>query len=201
LAKWGDEINYPGLKETRAVQDWAKIAPLVDEIRLMTYDYTGAGSLYPGPIGPLEWQEEVLKYAITKAPKEKFVLGVHLYAYERWVEVKDPSQDKKFEDPTLAFKTDFDQQKSTKESMRSYTYQTVKRVLTDYPGQKDEYQGEKIYKYTKTNDITGILENRVMVYIDPEGVKAIVDLAKKYQIQGVAFWRIGADGELLIGLK
>jgi spore germination protein YaaH len=40
-----------------------------------------------------------------------------------------------------------------------------------------------------------------MVYIDPEGVQARVDLAKKYQIQGVAFWRIGADGELLKGLK
>jgi|688.fasta_scaffold74376_2 spore germination protein YaaH len=201
LAKWGDDVIYPGLKETRAVQDWSKIAPLVDEIRIMTYDYTGGGSLYPGPIGPLNWQEDVIKYALTKAPKEKYVLGVHLYGYEQWVEVKNPSQDKKFGDPKLKFTPDFKNQTSGEEPMRSYTYQTVQRILKDYPGTTDNYQGEKIYSYSKTNDDTGILENRVLVYIDPEGIQARKDLAKKYGLQGIAFWRVGADGDLLKGLK
>ena len=85
--------------------------------------------------------------------------------------------------------------------MRSYTYQTVQRILKDYPGTTDNYQGEKIYSYSKTNDDTGILENRVLVYIDPEGIQARKDLAKKYGLQGIAFWRVGADGDLLKGLK
>jgi Predicted glycosyl hydrolase len=51
----------------------------------MAYDYTSASTLYPGPIGPLNWIEQVMQYALTKAEPQKFVLGVHLYSYEKWV--------------------------------------------------------------------------------------------------------------------
>lgn len=191
LAKWGEDIEYSYLPQTRAVQDWSMIAKYADEIRIMTYDYTYGSAKYPGPIAPLGWMEEVLQYAVSEADSSKFVLGVHLYSYEWWEDGENPTGD-------LIFEPDFIKNTGKAEnSVRSYTFETVSRVLRDYTGESDEYQGEKIYKYSKTNDDTGVFENRFLVYIDVEGVQSRVDLAKEYGLKGVVFWRIGGDGQLL----
>jgi spore germination protein YaaH len=200
LPQWG-ESDYPSFRETRQVQDWSEIAKYADEIRIMTYDYTSGGSQYLGPIAPLDWQEAVIKYGLTKVDKSKLSLGVHLYSYEKWIDVKDPSKNPGFDDPSLRFETDFRKTGQSKVTSRSYTFETVSRVLKDYQGTKAQYQGEEIYRYSKPNNDTGVLENRILVYIDQKGVQARIDLAKKYGLKGVSFWRLGGEGELLKDLK
>ncbi|MEI6729416.1 MAG: glycosyl hydrolase family 18 protein [bacterium] len=200
LPQWG-ESDYPSFKETRKVQDWTEIAKYADEIRIMTYDYTSGGSQYLGPIAPLDWQESVIKYGLIKTDKSKLSLGIHLYSYEKWIEVKDQTKNPGFDVPALKFETDFRKTGQSEITSRSYTFETVSKILKDYPGTKAEYQGEQLYRYSKPNNDTGILENRLMVYIDQKGVQARIDLAKKYGLKGVAFWRLGGEGELLKGLK
>jgi spore germination protein YaaH len=200
IPQWG-ETDYPSFKETRKVQDWAEIAKYADEIRIMTYDYTSGGSQYLGPIAPIDWQESVIKYGLTKADKSKLSLGIHLYSYEKWIEVKDATKNPGFDVPALKFETDFRKTGQSDITSRSYTFETVSKILKDYPGTSAQYQGETLYRYSKPNNDTGILENRLMVYIDQKGVQARIDLAKKYGLKGIAFWRLGAEGELLKGLK
>ncbi len=62
------------------MQDWSILANYVDEIRIMVYDYANST---PGgsPINPYPWVQEVVKYAVTKADPNKFILGTPLYAY------------------------------------------------------------------------------------------------------------------------
>ncbi len=197
LAKWGDDVRYSYLPQTRQVQDWSRIAQYADEIRIMTYDYTPASAFYPGPIAPLDWIQEVVDYALTKADAEKFVLGIHLYSYERWVEVPNQLLDQDFDYPSLQFKPNFRENSQSQVPARSYTFDIVEQLLQQNQGQMEEYQGEKIFRYRKVNPVTGILENRVLVYIDSQGVSDRLELAKEKGLKGIVFWQLGGSDSIL----
>jgi len=186
IAKWGDDIVYPSLPETRQVQDWTRIGSLADEVRIMAYDYTYAKSYFPGPIAPVIWIQDVLEYALTKLPPEKIILGIHMYSYE-WSLNNSQNQ--------LDFIIDYLANSQSDKSARSFDYQTVKSILQDNTGQNSTYQGENIFRYEKA--INGKQEKRVLVYITPEGIKQRIDLAKTFKIKGVVFWRLGNDADLL----
>jgi spore germination protein YaaH len=185
LAKWGDDIVYPSLPETRQVQDWALIGPLADEVRIMAYDYTYSRSYYPGPIAPTGWIQDVLEYALTKLPAKKIILGIHLYSYE-WSIAQSADQ--------LDFIVDYHANKQSDQTARSYDYLTVKTVLQQNQGLISTYQGENIFRYNK--NVNGTIEKRVLVYITPEGVNERINLAKSYGVKGVVFWRLGNDADL-----
>lgn len=63
------------------VYAWADIAPFIDRLRIMTYDYSTSR---PGPIGPIEWVEKTVKYAISIMPASKVYLGLPGYGKD-WV--------------------------------------------------------------------------------------------------------------------
>jgi spore germination protein YaaH len=63
------------------VYAWADIAPYIDRLRIMTYDYS---SSRPGPIGPLAWTEKTVKYAVSIMPASKVYLGLPGYGKD-WV--------------------------------------------------------------------------------------------------------------------
>jgi spore germination protein len=81
FAQW-EGATYEDHEETRAVQDYAEVGKYAHEVRIMAYDYTLQSSKTPGPVGPLNWIEDVLDYATNRIPKEKIWLGVHLYGYQ-----------------------------------------------------------------------------------------------------------------------
>lgn len=195
VPKWTDEKIYQSLIETRQVQDWTEISKYADEIRIMTYDYTFIGSKFPGPIAPLNWIENVVKYALTKLPAEKITLGIHLYSYEWWIESIPENE---FEDVELEIKyNNNDNFTDNSKKVRSYTYNTVLKAITENKGELIDYQGEKIFKYSKVNNSTNKLEKRVLVYIDKEGVKQRENIAKKYGLKGVVYWRLGYENNLI----
>ena len=63
------------------VYAWAEIATVIDRLRIMTYDYSVAN---PGPIGPLSWTENTLKYAVSIMPASKVFVGLAGYGRD-WV--------------------------------------------------------------------------------------------------------------------
>ena len=64
------------------VYDYGSIAPHVDAIRVMAYDYSVAD---PGPIAPLPWVEELIAGSTEAAGgPDKLVLGIPLYG-RNWV--------------------------------------------------------------------------------------------------------------------
>ena len=64
-----------------AAQDWPRLGAVVDEFKIMTYDYHYAGG-EAGPIAPLAWVDKVLDYAATVVPPELTWVGVHFYGYD-----------------------------------------------------------------------------------------------------------------------
>lgn len=62
-----------------SVFDWAALAPLVDRLRLMTYDYSWNR---PGPIGPHGWTRDAVRSAVAQvgeANRSKIYVGLHQY--------------------------------------------------------------------------------------------------------------------------
>lgn len=163
FAQWED-VKYTDHEETRIVQDYSRIGKIADEVKIMAYDYTSSSSTTPGPIGPINWIEEVLKYARIHIPKEKIVLGIHLYSYA-WDNSK----------------------------LSALTNTTVSNMFNK--GVKGTYK-EEIAEGYATYNCNG--ENKCeMYYQTKEGIKERRELAKRYEIKGVIYWRLGGELDLL----
>jgi spore germination protein len=65
----GGEIDYPAIGQ---IADW---------VYLMAYDRHYLGGV-AGPIAPLDWTEQVVRYAVGVIPAQKVLLGIPLYGYE-----------------------------------------------------------------------------------------------------------------------
>lgn len=62
-------------------QDYRALGASADRVVLMAYDWhweTGPA----GPIGPADWVDRVIRYAVTQVPRDKLVLGVGLFGYD-----------------------------------------------------------------------------------------------------------------------
>jgi spore germination protein len=74
---WDDTSGWGGAWDYRALGE------ACDYVCIMCYDYHWSGS-EAGPIGPLDWLREVVKYALSTIPREKIVIGIPFYGY-RWL--------------------------------------------------------------------------------------------------------------------
>lgn len=61
--------------------DYEALGPLVDRLRIMTYDYSWRGS-GAGPIAPLYWVRSVAEYASKLVDPAKIEIGICFYAYD-----------------------------------------------------------------------------------------------------------------------
>lgn len=182
IAQWGDDMIYPSLPQTRETQDWIEITKYADELRLMTYDYTSQHSPIPGPIAPMPWLQQVVSYALSKTEPTNIWLGVALYSYE-WVNEKyDPN-------------TNINNIDLVDDVMsNSYTFNTIQEILKD-PSTEYTYNeelGEGIATYDCLTD-----SFCTMFYPTQESIQTRKDLASKYGLEGVAYWRIGREGSWL----
>jgi spore germination protein len=73
-----------GDDERNLAQDYRAIGAAVDQVRVMTYDYSWEDSP-PGPVAPAGWAEEVIAWTVTQIPAEKVILGSVLLGYD-WVD-------------------------------------------------------------------------------------------------------------------
>jgi spore germination protein len=63
-----------------AAYDYRALGAAVDDLVLMAYDYHYAGG-NPGPVGPLDWIQNVLAYTTSVLPASKVILGLPAYGY------------------------------------------------------------------------------------------------------------------------
>lgn len=180
LSKWGDNIPYPSLKETRQAQDWTYLSKYADELRIMAYDYSNQYQADPGPIAPLPWVNLILQEAIKKVPKEKIFLGVHNYGYNWAASELNVLKD-------LIPKTPSD-----KLSADAYTYDQIIDIKNTYSGEDFEIElwGERYYKYKRNGG------DRILVYMNQSNIEERKNLAQDFQIEGISLWRLGGDSHL-----
>lgn len=75
------KITEAGYDDRNLAQDYAAIGTAVDQVRLMSYDYSWETS-DPGPVAPAGWVEDVVAYTVSQIPAEKVILGVVLLGYD-----------------------------------------------------------------------------------------------------------------------
>lgn len=186
LPKWGNEVTYIGHPQTRSVQDYPRISALVDEFRIMTYDYYGRNSVKAGPVAPLEWMEKVIQYTIfSGVPREKIVLGIPTYLYD-WSDREIVGQVNLSSDE-VGLGSLFGLEPGD-----AYYGTGLQKVINNYNLQStfNAEWGEAIGRY----EFEG--KSRIVVFPTNESIQLRKELAASYGIKGIAYWRLGDEGEL-----
>jgi spore germination protein YaaH len=165
------------------VYDYAAMGPLVDRIRVMTYDYSIASG-NPGPIAPLAWVQRVVDAVTELVPASKIDLGIPTYGYD-WV-------------VTTQGACPADQMPVSKAMSTARAARTVaERGITPL---WDEVTAERRFDYTDT--LSGVDANgapttctveRTVRYLDAEAVHRRAWIAHRNDLRGVALWALGND--------
>lgn len=172
------------------VYAWADIAPFIDRLRVMTYDYSISR---PGPIGPLEWTEKTIKYAISIMPASKVYLGLPGYGRDWVTKVEGicPANLAKVITPKARAGTflmrDAANIAATYGAVPTYN-QKFGEVTFTY---KREYTGQ-----TSSGLSTTCTATRVAWHQNAQSFSERAQLVAKHQLGGAAQWVIGQEEPL-----
>ena len=172
------------------VYAWADIAPYIDRLRIMTYDYSVSKV---GPIGPLAWTERTVKYAVSIMPASKVYIGVPGYGRD-WVTAVNgvcPAN--------LA--------NSVKPGAKAATFVMRNALsLAETYGTTPTYNeqfGESTFTYQKTYNgqtatglATSCTATRTAWYQDARGWEARAAMVDKYRLGGITAWTLGMQEPL-----
>ena len=147
--------------------DQKSIAEAVDYIMIMAYDQYWRGSTKPGSVSGLAWTEQgILDYLSYGIPRSKLFLGVPLYVREWKVDASGNVLDS-----------------------RAIFMKDIPALLREVDEKMvyDPEFGQMKVTYVKNG------QTYVFWMETEETIKARVELAKKYDLAGVAFWRLGYE--------
>lgn len=158
------------------VYDYAGIEPFVDQIRIMAYDYSTDKA---GPIAPLGFVEQAIKAAKSAVRDDtKLVLGVPLYGYN-W--------------PIATVGTC----PPNPEGRTSVTQRTIDELLAKRGATAihDSTTGESSFTYQLdvTDGAAACTQTREVHFVDAEGTRQRIDLARRERLGGVSLWALGFD--------
>lgn len=172
------------------VYAWPQIAPFIDRLRIMTYDYSVAKV---GPIGPISWTEKTVAYAASIMPASKIYVGLAGYGRD-WVTKVDgvcPA-------PFL---------KAIKVGAKAATF-----VMRDAASLAASYQvtpifdekfGEATFTYQKSYEgstadgrSTICTATRTAWYQNAQSYSLRSALVTKYKLGGVTAWTLGMEEPL-----
>jgi spore germination protein YaaH len=172
------------------VYAWAEIAPHIDRLRIMTYDYSTSR---PGPIGPIAWTEKTVKYAVSIMPASKVYLGLPGYGKDWVTKVEGvcPSNLAKIITPSAKAGTflmrDAASIAATYGAVPTYN-ETFAEVTFSY---KREYTGQ-----TSSGLSTTCTASRTAWHQNAQSFSVRAKLVAKYQLGGAAQWVIGQEEPL-----
>ena len=172
------------------VYAWADIAPFIDRLRIMTYDYSTSR---PGPIGPIAWTEKTVKYAVSIMPASKVYLGLPGYGKDWVTKVEGvcPSNLAKIITPSAKAGTflmrDAASIAATYGAVPTYN-EKFAEVTFSY---KREYSGQ-----TSSGLSTTCTASRTAWHQNAQSFSVRAQLVAKYQLGGAAQWVIGQEEPL-----
>jgi spore germination protein YaaH len=159
------------------VYNYAGIAPVVDRIRVMAYDYSTSE---PGPIAPLDWVRTVISGTIAASgTPEKLVLGIPLYGYTWPITTVGTCP----ADQILG---------RTTVNHRAFDDLVARRVATPI---SEPTTGEVTFNYevVLSDGATTCTETRTVWFVDPAGAALRQQLAEDAGFAGVSLWALGFD--------
>lgn len=169
------------------VYAWADIAQVIDRLRIMTYDYSVAK---PGPIGPITWTENTLKYAVSIMPASKVYVGLAGYGRDWVTKVEGIC-------PADVAKT-----VNTSAKAATFIMSNAATLASGYSATiiyNEQYQ-EATFTYQKTYNgntagglATSCVATRTAWYQDARAYQARAQLVAKYRLGGIVAWTIGFE--------
>jgi spore germination protein YaaH len=163
------------------VYDYAGIAPSIDRLRIMAYDYSVSAA---GPIAPISWVDRVAKYAVTQVPPLKIQLGIPTYG-RSWVTGVAGAC------PTSA---DTQTRGVTAQQALSLAQQRGIPVIWDAAVQEQTYAYATGYTGTDANGVaTSCTVTRTVWFDGAPAVQARAALVNKYLLGGASLWTVGGE--------
>ncbi|CAB4678469.1 unannotated protein [freshwater metagenome] len=166
------------------VYAWAEMGPHIDRLRIMAYDFS---TVTPGPIGPLDWTEDAVKYAVTQMPASKVYVGIPAYGRD-WITKVDGVCPKAFETSIVVG------------GRAALTMRDAANLPTVYGGAAvyNATIGENRFNYQKaytdpTNSAITCTATRTAWYPDERSFAARALLVGKYRLGGIAIWSFGKE--------
>ncbi len=172
-----------------SVFSWAEIGPLIDRLRIMAYDFSTTA---PGPIGPLPWSEDAVKYAVTQMPASKVFLGIPGYGRD-WITKVEGVCPKDFASSVVVGA------KAAVVMREALTLASSNNATPTY----NSTHAESTFTYKKTyvdptNSASFCTASRTVWYPDERSYTARTNLVGKYRLGGIAVWTFGMENTAAI---
>ncbi len=174
-------------KKGYTVYDWASISPMIDRLRIMTYDYSTSS---PGPIGPITWVEQSVSYAVSVVPASKVYLGVPGYGRD-WVTKVDGVC------PSSVASVIIPGAKAATFVMRdaanlAASYGATPTYNNSFAEVTFSYQ--KVYSGLSSSGLqTSCTASRTAWYQNAQSYAARAQLVAKYRLGGITAWTFGME--------
>lgn len=174
---------YAAAASKHMLWDIEKIAPLVDYIVVMAYDFHTRSSARSGPVAPLlsdgeTWSESIngyLKAYTQKVSPEKILLGVPFYGYEWQTTSAEPQS---FTFPQTG---------------ATASYRRVSELLA----RKEELQLQEHWDEAALSPYLTYTQNGnhyTVYYENAQSVAYKLEYVRQLDLAGIAIWSLGYDG-------
>ncbi len=185
-------LDPKGAQKGYYIYAWAAIAPYIDRLRIMTYDYSVAKV---GPLGPISWTERTLQYAVSVMPASKVFIGIAGYGRD-WVTAVSGVC------PANVASVIKGGAKAATFVMRDA--QTLAASYGVTPVFNEQY-GEMTFSYQKVYNgttaaglATSCTAQRTAWYQDAKAFSLRAALVDKYRLGGIAEWTLGMEEPLAL---
>jgi spore germination protein YaaH len=161
-AKKSDDNTWRG----PGALDFEAIGKLVDQFRVMTYDYSRPNTS-PGAIAPIDWMREVISYAKSHVPSQKIIVGIPFYGYQ-WCIAGEGDNCKN----------------------DGLVYEGVQNIVSQYNPTVEWNDQTKAPWFLYIDDQKN---TKVVNFEDHRSLSAKLELIKTENVGGITIWRLGSE--------
>ena len=185
-------LDPKGTQKGYYVYAWAAIAPAIDRLRIMTYDYSVARV---GPLGPITWTERTLQYAVSVMPASKVFIGIAGYGRDWVTAVSGVCPANVASVIKGGAKAATFVMRDAQTLAASYG---VTPVFNEQFGEMT-FSYQKVYNGTTASGLaTSCTAQRTAWYQDAKAFALRAALVDKYRLGGIAEWTLGMEEPLAL---
>ena len=168
---------------------WSQVAAFIDQLHIMTYDYSTSS---PGPIGPLQWTTNTVKYAVSVVPASKIYIGIPGYGRDWVTKVIGTC-------PTAPINYNKTVAPGVVSTVVMHSVAALAAIYGATPTYNQTFAEtsftyQKIYNGTLLNGaLTTCTAYRTVWYQDARGFTARANLVAKDHLAGLSEWTFGME--------